>query len=116
MRVSGECGLCGLPFLASLIFARVSGERGFPLSISLICALCSGVNGFCGLPLRASLIFARVSGECCLRVGPLLLHLSVRGVQEKVSFLCLLQRSLLSFRENAVCLFSLHLFVRGARG
>jgi hypothetical protein len=25
VRVSGECGLCGLPFLASLIFAQVSG-------------------------------------------------------------------------------------------
>jgi hypothetical protein len=53
MRVSGECGLCGLPFLASLIFARVSGERGFPLSVSLICALCLEVNGFRGFPLRA---------------------------------------------------------------
>ena len=29
-----------LPFLASLIFARVSGERGFPLSVSLF-ALCA---------------------------------------------------------------------------
>jgi hypothetical protein len=78
-RVARECGGWGWPFFAALIFLRVSGERGFPLSSLLICARCSGVNGLWGWPFFAALIFLRVSGESCLPLLAALIRARVAG-------------------------------------